>query len=607
MTSKFSFENEQDEDDGERHDIEVVEDFDYEISENVVEDLVEYSRSNVIKNEEQFVLIFLSYGSGFMASPDYYVSGVVIGETASGKTHLQGKVEKLYPDPYLYQATSGSDTSIIYDDTWEDAYIAALDELQKPSEKIIEILKSLHGDDEEFRYKVTTDGDGADRGVDEIVRTAMPYWFLYAQHDPDLEMWSRLLKIPVHESSSKNKGVVKKNWGHESIQFNDDTDIDYIRESHDLECALQELVANVPKNARVKIPAGEEKFGWDAIEHVEGIFDFSKSETNRASAMVANLVRSSALFNYKNRDIEEIYVEDEDEYKEHYIAEPQDVANIISCRETLLATTHEINKKKMAICNAIEEKSGGKNMATIDSIKEYLNERDAPKIKRKQIESMLTELRENYFIERHERAAENNKNLYEFKGWGRNLGYVNVDESFRDVFGDCVNPITGENFVEYVERMNEDILSSAKDFGSIEEDIESGGAQSRISDEDKKYKLRPHVEKILQLLYDKNGRENNYNDGDEVLTQDMLGIEDKSGTLFGEEHEMWEQIGKPDDWVANSKDAVGEIEDTMRELVEFGLFKTEHHKDGSSTVYVKNPEELEITVTEKINNRIMEV
>jgi len=129
--------------------------YEYELSENVVEDLVEYSRSCIVKNEQQFVLTMLGYVSGFMDSPKDFVSGVLIGTAGSGKSHLQNKVEALFPDSYLYKATTGSDTSIIYDDTWEDAYLASLDELNKPSDKVIEILKSLHGgEDEEFRTKL---------------------------------------------------------------------------------------------------------------------------------------------------------------------------------------------------------------------------------------------------------------------------------------------------------------------------------------------------------------------------------------------------------------------------------------------------------------------
>ncbi len=42
---------------------------DYELSENVVEDLVEYTRSRTIKNEEQFVLTTLAHLTGFMEMP----------------------------------------------------------------------------------------------------------------------------------------------------------------------------------------------------------------------------------------------------------------------------------------------------------------------------------------------------------------------------------------------------------------------------------------------------------------------------------------------------------------------------------------------------------
>jgi polyhydroxyalkanoate synthesis regulator phasin len=121
--------------------------YEYDLSENVVEDLIRFGRSGIVKNEQQFQLTSLGYTTGFMEQPSHYVCGVLIGTAGSGKSHIQNVVEELYDEGYMYQATSGSDTSIIYDDTWEDAYIASLDELQKPSDDIIEVLKSCFSED----------------------------------------------------------------------------------------------------------------------------------------------------------------------------------------------------------------------------------------------------------------------------------------------------------------------------------------------------------------------------------------------------------------------------------------------------------------------------
>ena len=115
--------------------------YDYDLSDDIVLDLIDYTRSRTVENEEQFMLTTLSYVSGFMESPKHFVSHVLIGTAGSGKSHLKNTVEELFPNDYLYQATTGSEKSLIYDDTWEDAYFGALDELQKPSDEIIEILK----------------------------------------------------------------------------------------------------------------------------------------------------------------------------------------------------------------------------------------------------------------------------------------------------------------------------------------------------------------------------------------------------------------------------------------------------------------------------------
>jgi len=169
-----------------------------------------------------------------------------------------------------------------------------------------------------------------------------------------------MLKIPVHESEEKNEGVVATQWDHKMVSFGD-TEASYMFDFEDGKKALQDHVRSMPKDARVKIPAGEEEFGWDAVEHVKPIFDINRSETNRVSGMVANLVRASCLLNHENRETKRLKVDDE--VVECYIAEPQDVANILACRDVLLATTHQLDRKKKAICLAIEEKGGTTNAA----------------------------------------------------------------------------------------------------------------------------------------------------------------------------------------------------------------------------------------------------
>jgi len=73
-------------------------DYEYQLSENVVDDLIEYTRSRTVKNEQQFVLTALGYISGFMDDAKHFVPGVLIGTAGSGKSHLQNTVAELFDD-----------------------------------------------------------------------------------------------------------------------------------------------------------------------------------------------------------------------------------------------------------------------------------------------------------------------------------------------------------------------------------------------------------------------------------------------------------------------------------------------------------------------------
>ena len=573
--------------------------YDYSMHDNCAVDIVKYGRSTIVKNEEQFLLTALSYLSGFMDSPSHYISGVLIGTAGSGKTHLQHQLEDLFPDDYLYQATSGSDTSIIYDDTWEDAWIASLDELQKPSEKIIEILKSLHGDDEEFTYKVTGDGMGADREVDEIQRSAIPYWFLYAQYEPDFEMWDRLLKVPVHESKNKNEGVLATKWDHSMVSFGD-SEHEYMFDFADGRKALKDHIRELPKDAWVKLPAGESEFGgYDFVKHAKPMFDTDRSETNRVGAMVANLVRASALLNHKFRDKKRIKQANEG-VKEAIIAEPQDLANVLSTRDILMATTHQLDRKKKAICVAIEQTGGTRNLSSITDIQEHLRKTNASFVKRHQIEQMLADLIQNYLVEKHERAGENGAHLYEFKGW-QALGKFIIDDEFKEMFEGCIDPITGRDFVETARQINDQLEPKASDFMSntqVDTSTEESGqvTLNKNTGEFSDVSLEPFEEAVRAALEDTLDKERVDNlDVHEPGIHEMLGVVPMGegsegvvadGTLFDPEHEVWSY--GPSDWVESTQDAERHIESAIRKLAEAGIYKTSTiRKKGSQPITMK--------------------
>lgn len=571
--------------------------YDYTPSDNVVEDLVEYTRSKTVKNEQQFVLTTLGYISGFMESPKHYVSGVLIGTAGSGKSHLQNTVAELFSDEVLYDATTGSDKSIIYDRfNWNSSRVGNLDELQKPSEDIIEILKGVHGgEDDVYIYKVTGGGQGAEKETDEIELEAMPYWFLYAQYEPDFEMWDRLIKIPVHESKQKNDGVARTQWDHEMISFSD-SDENYIFPFEEGEAAIRDHINSLPRDAWVKIPAGEDEFGWDAYKYAKSMFDISRSETNRVSSQIANLVRASALLNHKNREKRRMHIRNEGVQDGVIIASKQDVANILACRETLLATTHQLDRKRKAICVAIEEVSSSSARAAPikhpkdrngkpKSIMGYLRKTDASFVKRPEIEAMLQDLQDNGLVEKLEGAGDNGRNLYQFQSW-QNLGKFNINEDFKETFGDCTDPFDGGSFIETARRINEEMTPSAGDFHTDGEVASaSGDAQATLtggSDSSADVELSPHEQLTAEMLRENlDGKTIENLDDHEPSLREMLGIvelgqdDDNAeidGTILDPEHAVW-QSG-PDDWVNTVAAAESEVENAIRTLTQEGIFRT---------------------------------
>lgn len=583
--------------------------YDYELHDNVAKDLIKYSRSCIAKNEPQFLLVTLGYLSGLFEDPGHFISGVLIGTSSSGKTHLQHKVEKLFPDDWMYDFTTGSDQTLAYDDEWDEKLIASLDEMNKPSDELIEVLKSLHGDDEEFKRKVVEDWRNEE--MKTLTRSAMPYWFLFAQYDSDFELWNRLLKVPVHEGKAKNRAVLRMQFDHHNIEFEDGKH-QYDFEFGDGRRAIQDHIRGIKDEfsdgAWVKLPAGEDEYdGFDIAEIVEPIFDVQRSETNRVAAMVANLIRASALLNYDNRQQKKIHVPNEG-IKDAIIAEPEDVANVISCREVLTATTHELDRKKQAICTALKAQGGGDNRASIPEVMDHLRKTNAPIVKRTQVEKLLNQMIENYLVEKHEGTGTNGRNEYEFAGW-HNLGRIKINNEFKELFAGIEDPIEQENFIELVKEQNENLEPGPSDFVGSTEVASSGSqedaGQATLGTSNESIELKPYQEEVRQQMYDNlDGEKINISDR-EPSYYEMLGVlplgqepEDPEieDTVFDPSHGVW-NTQETSSWVRDEEDAFDAVDDALAELNNKGVFKmVPVEKDqGSPTkvrVDVKSQEEL---------------
>lgn len=557
----------------------------YELSENVAHDLVKYVRSNTIRNEQQFLLTTFGYLTGYFTDIDHFVSGVLIGTSSSGKSHLQKKIEDLFHNDHLYQATTGSEKSLIYDGEWSNAYIASLDELQKPSDTLIEFLKSCHSDDEQFTYKLTPDSaeKRENEEVETIVREARPYWLLYAQMSSDFELWNRLLKIPVHESETKNKMVGRLAADHYHIQSGEG-DPEYGYEFNRGTEALQSHIASIPGHirqgnipGRVFLPNGDpDHFDWDVWEVMNPIMNHGRSEVNRVYDMVFNLVRASALLNHKNREVRYLDVPNH-EAGEYIIAEPQDAANVLACREALLATTHEFDDKKRKICSAIDHASGKTNECEMAAIVEALDDTDMSMLSRPQLRKHLEVLHENYLIDIHDNASDGNNDLYQFHGFDE-FGFANIYE-YEKKFDGCFDPISGKPFTEAHEELRSDLESSGQDLTSgADTEITSGsdGGQMTFGSSGVDVDLEPHEEAVRERLYETL-------DGtrvfglDDVPVESMLGLTsiedpdrgvDISDSPLDPTHGCWYRPDKDDDWVENEQDARRLVKDAVRRLID---------------------------------------
>jgi hypothetical protein len=215
------------------------------------------------------------------------------------------------------------------------------------------------------------------------------------------------------------------------------------------------------------------------------IFDMDRTETNRVAGQVFNLVRASAAINYDSR--RSVTVEMNGHELDSYVAGPADVANVMSCRKTLLAKTHQLDQIKREILDAIrsqqhfdEDADEGVGV-TLDSIHDYLQHSSALSVPRKgKMRDLLEEMAEHYYVSIHERAAsDGTSHLYEFQSL-RDIGvprvsnlaqYMNEDELVRSrelapgvdlssPFDGVRDPFRDQPFVETVEQMRSEFAAN---------------------------------------------------------------------------------------------------------------------------------------------------
>jgi len=225
---------------------------------------------------------------------------------------------------------------------------------------------------------------------------------------------------------------------------------------------------------------------------VDDILSYKKTQSKRGAQAIANHIRAHTRLNYHSRETMDI------NGVTHYVAEPQDVANVLSYRDLLLAVTHDMNEQKLAIIEALTDEANGVGapgpngglQATHMDIRQYIDQHsDITTPSKSQLTNsndngVLDQMEEDYLIEVHEGDGPNGAHMYEFLG-GNTFGHPNLDV-YADLFAHAEQPIaeTVQEFKEQLsvktseELMAEDPMESLAN-GDVEDD--SGGQDTLTS------------------------------------------------------------------------------------------------------------------------------
>lgn len=608
--------------------IQVDKEPEYELhDENVLHDVVEYSRSKQVLNEEQTIAVLLIYVTGLLPDHADYGSGFITGGSSGGKTHMKEKViDRLFAlkKDWLFNVTAGSDKSLIDHPEWDDCRIAALNELNKIPDEMAEFLKSVHGDDGGFRYSrnIADPDSESGRTSTDIEREPKPVIFMLADEnkmDVEQELQTRMLEVKVDETEEKNAAVHDMHWGHKNLTL-PSTEHEYIFDAPHLEYALQYHIANTPVDTPVLIPTGKEEYegdDWNAAAVTKPMFTFKRSESARASRMIASLVKASALLNYHARDTVEIEVDGEMET--HIVAEPEDVGNMIAVRRTLLSSTHDLDDKKMAILDAIITRGGQMDRdssalaCNLKSIEEEIQ--DNPNIatfSKKELRGLLDEMNEAYLIDIRENPNDRREHLYVYDG-GNALGAPAIEEEW-DHFEDVFDPIHDRPIKKTVEAQKErlgarsvsDALEGAQkaavgqeglDGGMVAEEPESlGDDVGSLSELERDVALlmheNLHAERVCMTDLDDMDYEHMVVGSsagiiEHDVNQDCLrpkrpaNTDDIRGTIFDPQQPRWNGH--------NRGEVKAKVEQAVADLSKKGTWWMEENDDGTVTIKVRQP------------------
>jgi len=487
-----------------------------DLSDNVVGDIVQFLRGNIVGHEEEGVLMYLGILSGWGHADSHHINTIGQGPPGSGKSLTKNTVEELLDNQDTYTKTDVSSNAILDSREWDLALSAPLDEIDKIDKDIIEILKSSNSEDggyEKDRNVEDSDARGGYSPV-EVGADAIPWIVLYAPSSKkggiNDELADRALKLYFNNDKHTRRGIGRKEFGHDSIEISsDEYEYNYIYDTHELGAALRQHVRELPVQSIYEEDEDGEQYlasrTGDTIVHVpewvwyaaEPIFSLDEDYTNRVYGIVVNLIKSSALLNHENRNTKEVEVyidadSTEQEVREAVVVAPQDVANVLSCMPSLLSTTHQLTPLKRHLLDAIGETEPmtDSDGTTVTKVQEWLDDNDIPHPSRSTLKKRMDDLAEDYYLTKYDSLAgpKGNADAYELNSEGAlqtprinslqthadrddiQLGTdpaVDVDPSAP--FAECDDPIRQQSFEETVSEFDEQFSPSSDSGITIEE------------------------------------------------------------------------------------------------------------------------------------------
>lgn len=497
-------------------------DSDYEVADNFAENLVDSIRSDMIGNEEPYLLMHAGYATGLLPRVDSYNAIEVQGASGSGKSDLKQNVDNRWPKHWLLRITDTSDKGLIDDERWNGVYIFSGDEWQKMPSSAVEILKSAYGDDadeEGWGYKYTrntSQQDGDD--TQELKKQTLPFVTLIADENEsrgtDHELGTRTVTLRVEDNEELNEAVSQAMWGARNISL-PDRDNDYNYKFEDGKAVIDRHIANIPRfeYRRQNVPDGwatnqqytypviipfddsrewpspHGPINWNAHKVAKPMFSFKRTESKRASKSIRNFVRGWTVLNYHNREVINM------DGREWLVAAPQDLGNVIATRETLLGVTHNFDENKMAVIRALTDPENGVGgagptggvAAPIQDIHEYLEEyAEVTSVSEPHLRNViLQDMADRFLITVHEHETENGAHLYEYHG-GSTFGHPNVDE-YPDIFDNVTDPIRDQPIRDTIGEMKQRLdtrTSSGVFSGSGGMDTAMGGGDDNETESD---------------------------------------------------------------------------------------------------------------------------